>query len=40
MTIGIEQFREGQDLRLDRLLIQPFQGAASGAPYASDGSEG
>ena len=40
MTIGIEQFREGQDLRLDRLLIQPFQGAASGAPYASDGPEG
>ena len=27
MTIGIEQFREGRDLRLDRMLIQPFLGA-------------
>jgi len=27
MTIGIEQFREGHDLRLDRMLIQPFLGA-------------
>ena len=26
MTIGIEQFREGSDLRLDRMLIQPFLG--------------
>jgi len=26
MTIGIEQFREGRDLRLDRMLIQPFLG--------------
>lgn len=38
MTIGIERFRKGQDLRLDQLLVQPFRGAASGAPYASDGS--
>ena len=28
MTIGIEQFREGRDLRLDRMLVQPFLGDA------------
>ena len=28
MTIGIEQFREGRDLRLDQMLIQPFLGKA------------
>ena len=28
MTIGIEQFREGRDLRLDRMLVQPFLGGA------------
>lgn len=27
MTIGIAQFREGRELRLDRLLLQPFRGA-------------
>lgn len=32
MTIGIEQFREGRDLRLDRMLIQPLFGPASGYP--------
>jgi sterol desaturase/sphingolipid hydroxylase (fatty acid hydroxylase superfamily) len=26
MTIGIKQFREARDLRLDRMLIQPFLG--------------
>jgi len=26
MTIGIEQFREGRDLRLDQMLVQPFLG--------------
>jgi len=26
MTIGIEQFREGRELRLDRMLLQPFRG--------------
>jgi len=30
MTIGIEQFRTVRDLRLDRMLIQPWLGAASG----------
>lgn len=28
MTIGIEQFREARELRLDRLLLQPFRGGA------------
>jgi sterol desaturase/sphingolipid hydroxylase (fatty acid hydroxylase superfamily) len=32
MTIGIEQFRERRDLRLDRMLIQPFLGPAGGYP--------
>jgi sterol desaturase/sphingolipid hydroxylase (fatty acid hydroxylase superfamily) len=27
MTIGIEQFREPRELRLDRMLLQPFRGA-------------
>jgi len=26
MTIGIEQFREPRELRLDRMLVQPFRG--------------
>jgi len=32
MTIGIEQFRTPGDLRLDRMLVQPFRGPASGYP--------
>lgn len=32
MTIGIEQFRTKRDLWLDRLLIQPARGPASGYP--------
>jgi len=30
MTIGIEAFREPEDLRLDKMLIQPFIGTAGG----------
>jgi len=30
MTIGISQFRDPRELRLDRLLSQPFRGDASG----------
>lgn len=30
MTIGIEQFRVARDLRLDRMLVQPFLGDAEG----------
>ena len=32
MTIGIEQFREARELRLDRLLLQPFRGKAGNYP--------
>jgi sterol desaturase/sphingolipid hydroxylase (fatty acid hydroxylase superfamily) len=32
MTIGIEQFRTRRDLWLDRMLIQPLRGPASGYP--------
>lgn len=32
MTIGIEQFRTGRDLWLDRMLVQPIKGPASGYP--------
>jgi sterol desaturase/sphingolipid hydroxylase (fatty acid hydroxylase superfamily) len=32
MTIGIEQFREARELRLDRMLLQPFRGSAGGYP--------
>jgi hypothetical protein len=30
MSIGIEQFRTPRDLWLDRMLIQPLRGPASG----------
>jgi len=30
MDIGIEQFRTRRDLWLDRMLIQPLRGPASG----------
>jgi hypothetical protein len=32
MTIGIEQFRTPRDLWIDRMLIQPLRGPASGYP--------
>ena len=32
MTVGIEQFRTRRDLWLDRMLIQPLHGPASGYP--------
>jgi sterol desaturase/sphingolipid hydroxylase (fatty acid hydroxylase superfamily) len=32
MTIGIEQFREGRELWLDRLLLQPLRGKAGAYP--------
>jgi hypothetical protein len=28
MTIGIKQLRNPQELRLDRMLVQPFRGGA------------
>jgi sterol desaturase/sphingolipid hydroxylase (fatty acid hydroxylase superfamily) len=32
MTIGLEQFRAPRELRLDRMLVQPFRGAAGRQP--------
>lgn len=32
MTIGIDQFRDRRDLRLDRMLIQPFLGKTAWYP--------
>jgi sterol desaturase/sphingolipid hydroxylase (fatty acid hydroxylase superfamily) len=32
MTLGIEQFREPRELWLDRMLVQPLLGPASGYP--------
>lgn len=40
MTIGIEQFRTRRDLWLDRMLIQPALGPASGYAINRDESDG
>ena len=32
MTIGLEQFRDPKELRLDRMLVQPFRNAPEDAP--------
>ena len=37
MTIGIEQFRNRRELWIDRMLIQPFKGPASGYPINRTG---
>jgi sterol desaturase/sphingolipid hydroxylase (fatty acid hydroxylase superfamily) len=37
MTIGIEQFREAGDLRLDRMLVQPFRGRPGDYPINRGG---
>ncbi|MGE0775681.1 MAG: sterol desaturase family protein [Sphingomonadaceae bacterium] len=39
MTIGIEQFRTPRDLSLDRMLIQPLRGPASGYPINREEAE-
>jgi len=39
MTIGIEQFRTRRDLWLDRMLIQPLRGPASGYPINRSGKQ-
>jgi sterol desaturase/sphingolipid hydroxylase (fatty acid hydroxylase superfamily) len=36
MTIGIEQFRTRRELWLDRMLVQPLRGRASGYPINRD----
>ncbi len=37
MSIGIEQFRTPRELWLDRMLLQPFRGPASGYPINREG---
>ena len=37
MTIGIEQFREPRELRLDRMLLQPFRSDVGGYPLGRGG---
>ena len=39
MTIGIEQFREPRELRLDRILLQPFRGNAGRYPLGQRAGE-
>ena len=39
MIIGIEQFRARRDLWLDRMLLQPLRGAASGYPINREKTE-
>jgi sterol desaturase/sphingolipid hydroxylase (fatty acid hydroxylase superfamily) len=36
MTIGIEQFRDPQELRLDRMLVQPFRDEAGRYPIGGE----
>ncbi|MBV8827430.1 MAG: sterol desaturase family protein [Hyphomicrobiales bacterium] len=40
MTIGLPTFRERGELRLDRLLTQPFRGATTDQPRQRDGEAG
>ncbi|MBA4165122.1 MAG: sterol desaturase [Erythrobacter sp.] len=40
MTIGIEQFRTHRELWLDRMLVQPLRGPASGYPINREGDDG
>ncbi len=39
MTIGIEQFRTPRELWLDRMLVQPLRGPASGYPINREKTE-
>lgn len=36
MTIGLRQFRDGVELRLDRMLLQPFRGAVGDYPIGHE----
>ena len=40
MTIGLEQFRDQGDLRLDRMLVQPFRGESGHVPISRRKSTG
>jgi rhodanese-related sulfurtransferase len=37
MTIGLEQFRDPRELRLDRMLLQPFRGRVASWWSSADG---
>ena len=39
MTIGIEQFRDPSELRLDRMLLQPLRSASGAYPIGHDEME-
>jgi sterol desaturase/sphingolipid hydroxylase (fatty acid hydroxylase superfamily) len=39
MTIGIDQFRDTRELRLDRMLVQPFRGDPGRYPLGHRGAE-
>jgi len=39
MTIGIEQFRDASELRLDRMLLQPLRDTAGAYPIGRDDKE-
>jgi len=40
MTIGIEQFRDPRELRLDRMLLQPFRDAVGSTPLGRHEQKG
>ena len=40
MTIGLERFRDRRELWLDRMLLQPLRGSASGHMLDSEGKQG
>ncbi|MCZ6854944.1 MAG: sterol desaturase family protein [Gammaproteobacteria bacterium] len=40
MTIGIEQFSSPRELRLDRMLVQPFRGTVGRYPINRDSANG
>ncbi len=40
MTIGLEQFRDARDLRLDRMVLQPLSGGVGDYPINRRGGDG
>jgi hypothetical protein len=36
MTIGLDQFRDPAELRLDRMLLQPWRGDAGAYPLGRE----
>jgi hypothetical protein len=39
MTIGLTEFRDPRELRLDRMLLQPWRGPAGDYPINRRGEE-